>query len=644
MPDSMVITATELPFGANVSVEGGVTFKVWAPNCTNVYVVGSFNSWTHDITSAMEKDDHGIWSSHVENAAAGDTYMFYVEDHERGIAQLVRDPFARELTYDKPAWPKSYCVIVDQEAYHWRAVGFTTPERSDIICYQLHVGCFWGPDRHNRTAVFLDIIDRIEHLANLGINAIQLLPIAEFNTSTSMGYNGVDQFSAEMDYEVDDDNLLRTYVNKANNLFRTKGFPPVTIEEVRGSYNQTKLLFDLLHAWGIAVICDVVYNHAGNPIDDQCIFNLDKPDPGRNASLYFCNNDHCGPVFDFSKPMVRDFLIKNALFYFDELHVDGLRFDQVSVIDYEGAPNGWNFCQAMTTTILAHYPKAILNAEYWGVNPWVVKPVKDGGAGFNSTQHDRIRISVRAAVKQASYGMAATVSMDAIADALHHRDFSADQIFTCICNHDIVYAGDGADRGDRIPTLADSHNAWSTYACGRARVAHGILMTAPGIPMLFMGQEMLETKRWHDSRQEQFLLWWDGLDHGVRTVTDFYQFMKELISLRKNYRALRDGSVDTYYVHNIDRILAFRRSLAGEPEIVVVISFNDAVLYHYEIGFPQQGEWNEIFNSNVFDNWVNRNVHGNGGRIQVDGPSRQGLCSSARIIIPANSILVFSKE
>lgn len=627
--------------GVNPVAAGGYTFKVWAPNSTKVHAVGTFNNWQCDDSSLMVKDGHDIWGGYHPAAAPGDRYMFYVEGP--GYAGEKRDPLARELTV-YPAWPDCFCVIVDPDSYVWRKQDFQAPERSEMIIYQLHVGSFWGPDRPSRVAKFLDIADRVEHLAELGVNVVQLLPVAEFLTPNSMGYNGVDLFSAEMDYEVSDDHHLQAYLDKINPLFTARGCAPVPLDQARGSYNQLKILIDLFHVFDIAVVLDVVYNHAGSPVDERSMLVLDKPDPYKHRSLYFCDKDHCGPVFDFSKGQVRDFLISNALFLFDELHVDGLRFDQVSVIDHDGAPHGWGFCRELTEAVMKQYPNALLNAEYWGVNPWVVKRRQDGGAGFNATQHDGIRRSVRAAVKNAAYGMTSPVSMDAIAEALHHRGFAFDQVVTAICTHDIVYAGEGMDRDERIPKLADGWNAWSWYARSRARAAHGILMTSPGIPMLFMGQDLLETKRWHDSRQEHHLVWWDGLDTNVKTVADFVRFVRELIALRAGYRVLREGWVDPYHVHNDNRILAFRRGLDNEPEAVVVASLNDTTFYGYDIGFPRHGGWREVFNSDVYDNWVNPHCAGNCGHVHAEGAPMHRMPCSARITIPANSVSVFVKE
>ena len=123
--------------------------------------------------------------------------------------------------------------------------------------------------------------------------------------------------------------------------------------------NQLKALIDLCHIHGLAVILDVVYNHAGGDFGDQSLYFFDRqPTAGGNQnSLYFTDRGHAGGlVFDFGKPEVRDFLIQNAKFFLDEYRVDGFRYDQVSVIDHDGAPHGWRFCQDLTSTL--HAPPA----------------------------------------------------------------------------------------------------------------------------------------------------------------------------------------------------------------------------------------------------------------------------------------------
>jgi 1,4-alpha-glucan branching enzyme len=116
--------------------------------------------------------------------------------------------------------------------------------------------------------------------------------------------------------------------------------------------NQLKALVDLCHLNGLAVLLDLIYNHAGGDFGDQSLYFFDRqPSQGGNKnSLYFTNTGHAGGlVFDYAKPEVRGFLIGNARFFLDEYRVDGFRYDQVSVIDHDGAPHGWSFCQHLTS-------------------------------------------------------------------------------------------------------------------------------------------------------------------------------------------------------------------------------------------------------------------------------------------------------
>src|SRR4029079_5625991 len=128
-------------------------------------------------------------------AQAGQEYLFDVEGE--GSSGRKRDPYARELTL-APAWPHSHCILVDPAGYPWHDAGFRPPRFEDLAIYQLHVGRYCGPERGHRIAKFLDLVWRIEHLAGLWVNAVQLLPVVEFQSEFSLGYNGTDYFSPEM--------------------------------------------------------------------------------------------------------------------------------------------------------------------------------------------------------------------------------------------------------------------------------------------------------------------------------------------------------------------------------------------------------------------------------------------------------------
>jgi 1,4-alpha-glucan branching enzyme len=212
---------------------------------------------------------------------------------------------------------------------------------------------------------------------------------------------------------------------------------------------------------------------------------------------------------------------------------------------------------------------------------------------------------------------------------------------TCIENHDLVMAG----REPRVAALADPSNHRSWYARSRSRVASTLLLTAPGIPQIFMGQEFLEDKPWDTDPGGTHLLWWDGMNHGLdRAMTDHLRFMQDLIRIRNDNLALRRGAINPYFISDKDRVLVFHRWIEGEgKDVVVVASFNESTWWSYDLGFPHGGPWREIFNSDVYDNWVNPWVAGNRGCVYASGGPLHGFVASASIVIPANAVVVFSK-
>jgi 1,4-alpha-glucan branching enzyme len=329
----------------------------------------------------------------------------------------------------------------------------------------------------------------------------------------------------------------------------------------------------------------------------------------------------------------------NAKFLYQEYRIDGLRFDEVSVMDRFG---GWQTCQYLTDTLRAQKPEAIQIAEYWPVNDWVVKPRSVGGAGFDATWHDGLRNTVRDAVGAASGGASAPVSIDAIASAIMNSGLDNRwRAVSCLENHDIVYAG----RSPRIAKLAGGNDSRSWYARSRSRFATGLLLTSPGIPLIFMGQEFLEDKQWSDTPNPSFEIWWQGLDSGDKTMSDFLRFTRELIALRRNHPALRGEGCNIIHVHDDNRVLVFQRWLVGAgDDLVIAASLNENNWYNYQIGFPAGGRWAEVFNSDVYDNWVNPTTVGNGGSVYASGPPMHGLSFSAGITIPANGFVVFARQ
>ncbi|MEZ6113274.1 MAG: alpha-amylase family glycosyl hydrolase [Pirellulaceae bacterium] len=636
MPASLAHIHAETPMGANL-IANGATFRVWAPKAREVYVIGDFNGRKRNDASLLTRDANGHWLGFVPGVQDRQRYMFYVVGE--GSEGPKRDPYARELETPFP----SDCIIRETD-FPWHVTGYETPQFHNFVIYQLHVGTFYTPNLPNKGGTFLDVAKKIPHLVELGVTALQLLPIQEFQTMFSLGYNGTDYFSPEMDFAVED-RKLAPYVAEVNRLLDAKGLRRYAIDDLRGEMNQLKALIDLCHIHGLAVLLDVVYNHAGGDFGDQSMYFFDRQSTagGHGNSQYFMNKDHAGGLlFDFAKPEVRDFLIQNAKFFLDEYRVDGFRYDQVSVIDHDGQPHGWSFIQDLASTVRHHRPSTLDHAEYWGVNPYIVKD-PPAGAGFDTTLTDGLRIAIRDVIANASQPDERPLSMSGLARSLWPDGFDRQwQFVQGPENHDLVYR----DREQRVARLGDPSNPRSWYGRSRARVATGISLTAPGIPMLFMGQEFLEDKQWADDYQNHagLLLHWAGVDSGDKQMLDHLRFTRELIHLRWRYPGLRGQGFRVVHAHNENRVLAFHRWVAGEGhDVLVVIHLAPYHRYDYRIGFPGGGDWQEVFNSDVYENWVNPEAAGNGGRVHADAIGMHGFSHSAALTLPANSLLVFAR-
>ncbi|HEY4820855.1 MAG TPA: 1,4-alpha-glucan branching protein, partial [Xanthobacteraceae bacterium] len=172
----------EAPLGAQVEPTG-VSFRVWAPGADAVHVAvltpgaPSLARWSPDPGNLLVRDDRGYWSGFVPGAAENWEYRFWTKGP--GGQGFKRDPRARELAFG--AYPDCNCVVRAPDSYPWHDAAFRAPAFNDLIIYQLHVGVFYAQRgnvdiRTNRVSKFLDVVDRIDYLAALGVNAIQPLP------------------------------------------------------------------------------------------------------------------------------------------------------------------------------------------------------------------------------------------------------------------------------------------------------------------------------------------------------------------------------------------------------------------------------------------------------------------------------------
>jgi 1,4-alpha-glucan branching enzyme len=658
----MVVTQdginSDTPMGANLT-KTGATFRVWAPGATAVYVaLNADATYTPAAGDLLAKDAaSGHWTGFISGVTEGTAYRYWIVG--AGSSGFKRDPYARELRY--PAGTEDYansnCIIRDPDGYQWVSPPFNTPPFNQLVVYQFHIGVYFAEDqngndmRTDRVSKLFDALDRIPYIADLGFNAVQPLPFVEYWTENSLGYNGTDLFSPEMDYCVSPtDPLFATlYLPRINGMLAAKGQGPKTIAELSSNVNQLKLFIDLCHLYGIAVITDVVFNHAGGSFNDQSLDFLDRPtSPGSGNSLYFNKSGvqwSGGKVFDYSEPDVCEFLINIARMFINEYRVDGIRYDEVRVIRWYG---GWFFAQGLTNTVRYFKSNCVQIAEFWDDDRPTAINSPPGGMGFDLEYEDRFREAVRSVLGQAAGGAAAPLNWDAVHDTLYTRsgDPAAWRQYQMLESHDVVY-DPHSDKEPRIAALAGGGDARSWYATSRSRVANGLLLTAPGVPMYFMGQEILEDKYWNDwPHASNLFVYWKGLEGADKKVSDFHGFTRDLIWLRRTYPGLTGEGLNVFHVHNGNRIIAFHRWVPSVGyDIVVVASLNEYTFYDrsYQLGFPVSGHWDEVFNSDIYENWVNPNSQGNYGGITADGPGLHGFSQSAGVTIPANGLLVFAK-
>jgi 1,4-alpha-glucan branching enzyme len=651
MAASQTGISTSTPIGATL-LPGGVTFRLWAPTAQQVFVLTGpslaaveqtgFNASANDAMVAL---GDGTWGAFVPGLGEGAAYRFWVIGS--GSTGFKRDPRARELG-TVPPYPNSDCLVRDPSTYPWHDAGFRAPEFRDLIQYQLHIGVYSavdarGHDKRRSIGKFLDLLDRIDYLHDLGINAVQLLPIQEYPSETSEGYNGLDLFSPELDYHIADDTELTRYLQKANAFLARHGIAALQIDDLRPGPNQLKCVIDIFHLAGIAVMFDLVFNHVGPGFNDQSLWFLDRQPYGDdNRSLYCTDHQWVGGrLFAYWNASVRQFLIDNAVQSIEEYHIDGIRYDEVTVIDNNG---GGLFCQDLTSTVRFVKPQAIQTAEYWaGDRAAAVRPRPDG-LGFDASWGDKLREGIRAAIAQASGGRDAYVDIDALAGAFDIPTGLGEawRIVNCIENHDVVFDGNRP----RIAALADPSNHRSWYARSRARVAAGLLFAGRGIPMLFMGEEILEDKQWRDDTifHANLLIWWDGLNSD-RAMQDYLHFCRDLVWLRRNNAALRSEMLRVAARNSTDRVISIHRWIDGVGlDVLVVANLQEVNRFGYRVGFPVGGRWHEIFNSDFYDQFPNPQTVGNGGSIEsAVGINWDGMPSSAAINLPANGFIVFAR-
>jgi 1,4-alpha-glucan branching enzyme len=652
----------------------GLRVSLWAPNATSVDLVMAdpahgyvADDGTGTVRSLpMAKAEPGIWQVGPDQPALADfsamlgtPYMFRITKDDGSVAyrtdmyslmqigQGDADPQGQPYTGPASALqgPQSCSVVCDPDIVQIDGLSKSAasfwqdeydPNRElparlqDLVIYELHVGGlgFGKP----APGTLDDAIALLDHLTELGVNAVELLPIAEFEGIANWGY-GTAQFLA--------------------------------IDQAAGGTDRMKHFVKACHQRGIAVLLDVCYNHF-DPNGNRAEWMYDSNDPARNIYVWYegqpsdypspdggyLDNDSTGFAPRYSEEMVRQVFISSAAFFVEVCHVDGFRLDQTSSIHEYNARHsdgqavgranafGVKFLKQWTRTMRLLRPNLFLTAEDYSNWPAMTLPSLEGdGLGFDATRYGDFQHHL-----VQSPGYAELLAQSAFGDNRSLRmDFFAGALGTSgACK--VVYGESHDDCGNRAGSartivlavngapLVDGTRNWAE---ARVRFAAGMALLSAGTPMFFMGEEIGARKPY---RYDTFLQNREDILGEARGAgANLFTYFKALIRFSVETSAIRSRNIDVGYTDNANRVIAFHRWDEVAEYLVVGCLADAAFASGYWLHTDRLGGfgWTEIFNSDgaAYGGW---NV-GNAGRTLL---AQNGALNP---VLPAAGVLVFQR-
>ena len=609
-----------------VLMDGGCLYRVWAPNATAVALGGDFfhsgNTSPIDWREIpMQRDaatgeGASYWSAFVPGALHDSHYKFHVRNDSAPAewpapsdkpvsSRWKHDPYARDaISFGGNS------IVVDRN-FDWSGDNFQMPPWNELVIYELHIGTF-GRNKPKEPSDFTAAIGRLDYLRDLGVNAIEVLPAFDFYTDTSMGYN--------------------------------PGLP-FAVDNAYGELAAMKSFIKAAHQRGIAVILDVVYNHFGPEGLDDCLGKFDGSYPAGTEGIYFYEDDRLYTPWgnnrpDFGRGEVRLYIRDHAMTCLEEIRADGLRLDSTVSIRrvvrrYDDAgpnPEGFTLLRYLGEEKRKSTPWKILIAEDLQNDDTLTRDALFGGIGMDAQWDNWFSGRVRNAMFALDDNQR---NPQQVAEAIS-KGYNASGPFQRV---NYTESHDDA-KSARIPSLIDGGNPTSVFALRRTALGAALMFTTPGIPMLFMGQEFLESKPWNDSKD--FALDWGRIDNFSAMV----ELHRRLIHLRRNWdnntRGLRGGNVNVFHV-NPEGVIAFHRWEQGGPgdDVVVVANLGNRRWDSYNIGFPREGTWYLRFNSD----WqgYSKEFTNIGYDTTAAAPGNQGMPANGNVGLGPYSVVVLSQ-
>ena len=549
----------------------GVRFTVWAPNAKAVSVVGEFNDWNVFIHPMNRMDDGEIWEVFVEGLGEGEIYKYAIEPQWGGPRIMKADPYG----FYAEKKPQTASRTYDMNHYEWKDQAWQkrkTEESSyerPMLTYEVHAGS-WRRTLEGDYLSYRELADQlISYVKDMNYTHIEFMPLCEHPYDGSWGYQATGYFAVTSRYGTPDD-------------FR--------------------YLVDTAHQNGIGIIMDWVPGHFCK--DEQGLRHFDGKNLYESDNETRAENWEWGTTnFDYGRTEVQSFLISNALFWFEEFHIDGLRIDAVANMLYlnygrkdgEWQPNKYgdtgnleamDFLKKLNETIFKYHPQALMIAEESTSWPLISKPVYMGGMGFNYKWN-----------MGWMNDMLAYMSLDPI-----YRKWNQDKItfslmyafsenFVLPLSHDEVVHG----KCSLISKMPGDY--WQKFA--GLRGFFGYWMAHPGKKLLFMGGEFGHFIEWNfdDSMDwhlvEQYPMHTKMLAYS-KALNKFYVDNKALWQVDFDWNGFQ--WIDCNDSEN-SIIALIRRAEDPSDFIICVHNFTPEVRHGYRIGVPTKGTYVEVFNS-----------------------------------------------
>ncbi|MDQ3946603.1 MAG: alpha-amylase family glycosyl hydrolase [Actinomycetota bacterium] len=557
---------------------------------------------------------------------------------------VVVDPDRVTEYFSEGTWPET-CWLSTEE--FWRDEFdplrplATRPE--DLVIYELHIGGlgFGQTDAQGtpEAGSLRDAIIHLDHLVDLGVNAVELLPLSEFEGWASWGYGTSHYFA---------------------------------VEYSGGGRDQFKHFVRECHRRGIAVILDVVYNHYHHDAE-RAQWAYDSDEPEKNIYYWYEGKPsdypqaqppgHGGYVDNLStgyaprlcEEMVRQLFISSAAALVDEFHVDGFRVDQTTSLHSYAVVHatgeradlanrfGAEFLRQWTRTMKLIRPDVFLMAEDHSAWSAVTEPGDAGGLGFDATWYaDFYHHLIGDGNRGPDYARLITTSGLGDDRPLAMSYFAA--ALAASGEHKVVYheshdeAGNAEMSGrtlavavNRAPLVDETRRV----AEARARVACGLSLLSSGTPMFFMGEEVGASA---DYRHDDFIHHRENFPASrAGAGRHLFRYYQDLIRLRRSHPALRSRLLDVVHVDDTNRVLAFHRGDGRDGLFVIASLANRPYAEGYRVSHPRLGtdSWTEVFNSDS-DLYGGTNVGNGGATLQ----SEAGVLDA---VVPAAGIVIFRR-